>query len=140
MERIPIEELKDRAGYDLSVLTFDIEKGLAGRFTAAVGDENPLWLEQAPPSMIPALGFDSIYEILSSADDVAVLHGATDVEFHNPVMIGDTITMVARIASTRERRTSRGLTVFVNFDIAYTNQRGDAVASCRQTALVNRDG
>ena len=139
MECIPIEELKSRAGFRLPELVFNIEKGLVSRFSAAVGDNSLKWAGQAPPSLIPALGFDHVYEILASGEDVAVLHGATEVEFFIPVLIGDTITMHADIASARERKTARGLTVFVNFDIEYINQEGNVVASCRQTALVNRD-
>ncbi len=41
MERIPIHELKDKAGYELPVLTFDIDRTLISRFAAAVGDESP---------------------------------------------------------------------------------------------------
>ena len=136
MERIPIFELKDKAGYELPLLVFDIEKCLIRKFAEAVGDESARWQSEAPPSLIPALGFDKVYELLASSEKVAVLHGATEAEFHRPVKLGDTVTMRAKIASVRERRTTTGVMVFVNFDITYTNQWSEPVASCRQTALV----
>ena len=139
MKSILVSELKDRAGYELPPLEFELEKGLINKFTEAVGDASPRWQTEAPPSLIPALGFDKVYELLASSEKVAVLHGATEVEFHLPVKIGDTVTMKAKIASARERRTATGVTVFVNFDISYTNQRGEPVASCRQTALVTQN-
>jgi acyl dehydratase len=138
MEPIPITELKGKAGYELPPLMFDIERGLVNKFAAAVGDLNSRWETEAPPSLIPALGFDQVYEILASAETVAVLHGATDVEFIKPVNIGDTIVMKAVISSARERRTENGITVFVNFNISYINQEAAVVANCRQTALVTR--
>ena len=87
MERIPIHELKDKAGYELPPLVFDIDRTLIARFAAAVGDDSPRWRAEAPPSMIPALGFDRVYELLASSDKVAVLHGATEVEFFRPAPV-----------------------------------------------------
>ena len=136
MERIPIHEIKDKAGYEMPQLVFDIDRTLIARFAAAVGDDNPRWQTEAPPSLIPALGFDKVYELLASSDKVAVLHGATEVEFHHPVLLGDSITMRAKIASARERVSGDKTMVFVNFDIAYTNQLNEPVAACRQTAIV----
>lgn len=139
MERIPITELKEKAGYELPPLVFDIEKSLVRRFAEAVGDVSQRWQNEALPSLIPALGFDRVYEILASSEKVAVLHGATEVEFLKSVKIGDTITMKAVISSARERRTANGITVFVNFSISYNNQDAETVANCRQTALVTQN-
>jgi hypothetical protein len=139
MECIPITELKNKAGYELPEISFDIDRTLIGRFAAAVGDDNPRWQTEAPPSLIPALGFDRVYELLASADEVAVLHGATEVEFHRPVRLGETITMTAKIASARERVSGGKTMVFVNVDAAYTNQNGESVATCRQTAIVTKN-
>ncbi len=136
MERIPITELKDKAGYELPALSFEIDRTLISRFAAAVGDNSARWHMEAPPSMIPALGFDRVYELLASSDEVAVLHGATEVEFFRPVSLGDLITMKAKIASARERISGSKITVFVNVDAAYTNQLNEPVAACRQTAIV----
>jgi acyl dehydratase len=136
MERILIHELKDKAGYELPVLTFDIDRTLISRFAAAVGDESPRWQTEAPPSLIPALGFDTVYELLASSDEVAVLHGATEVEFYRQVIFGDTITMKAIIASARERISGGKTTVFVNVDVVYSDQLNQPVAACRQTAIV----
>jgi len=136
MERISIHELKDKAGYELPTLVFEIDKTLILRFAAAVGDNSPRWHTEAPPSLIPALGFDRVYELLASSDEVAVLHGATEVEFFQPVSLGDTVTMKARIVSARERVAAGKTTVFVNVDAAYSNQLNQPVAACRHTAIV----
>lgn len=136
MERIPIDELKDKAGYELPTLTFEIDKTLITRFAAAVGDGSPRWHTEAPPSLIPALGFDHVYELLASSDGVAVLHGATEVEFFQSVSLGDTVTMKAKIASARERISGGKTMVFVNVDAVYSNQLNQPVAACRQTAIV----
>ncbi|PPD58301.1 FAS1-like dehydratase domain-containing protein [Dehalogenimonas etheniformans] len=136
MERIPILELKNKTGYELPILTFEIDRTLISRFTAAVGDGSPRWQTEAPPSLIPALGFDRVYELLASSDEVAVLHGATEVEFFQSVALGDTVTMKARIASARERVSGGKTTVFVNVDASYSNQLNEPVAVCRQTAIV----
>ena len=140
MERIPVGQLKDMAGYELPELVFDIEQNVVSKFAAAVEDDSPRWRQEALPSLVPALGFDRIYEMLASSEEVAVLHGATDVEFYRPVQVGDTIEMKAKIASARERRSANGIMIFVNFDIDYLNQEGEKVVFCRQTALVTHNG
>ena len=136
MERMPIRELKDKSGYELPALVFDIDGTLLSRFAEAIGDDSPRWRTEAPPSLIPALGFDRVYEFLASSDEVTVLHGATEVEFFRPVSLGDSITMKAKIASARERVSGDKITVFVNVDAAYTNRFNEPVAACRQTAIV----
>lgn len=136
MERIKIHELKDKSGYELPALVFEIDKTLISRFAAAVGDASSRWHTEAPPSLIPALGFDRVYELLASSDEVAVLHGATEVEFFQSVSLGDTVTMKAKIASARERVSAGKTMVFVNVDAAYSNQLNQPVATCRQTAIV----
>ncbi|XUX00660.1 MAG: MaoC family dehydratase N-terminal domain-containing protein [Dehalogenimonas sp.] len=136
MERVPILELKNKAGYELPILTFEINRTLISRFAAAVGDGSPRWQTEAPPSLIPALGFDRVYELLASSDEVAVLHGATEVEFFLTVSLGDRITMKAKIASARERVSGGKTMVFVNVDASYLNQLNEPVAVCRQTAIV----
>ena len=136
MDRIPIHELKDKAGYELPELVFEIDKTLISRFAVAVGDGSPRWRTEAPPSLIPALGFDRVYELLASSGEVAVLHGATEVEFFQLVSLGDTVTMKARIASARERVSGGKTTVFVNVDASYSNQLNQPIAACRQTAIV----
>lgn len=140
MIRIPFSELKDKAGFELPALSFNIDRTLIRRFAEAVGDESPRWHAEAPPSLIPALGFDRVYEMLASAEEVAVLHGATEAEFFQPVRLGDTITMKARIASARERVSGGRAMVFVNVDAAYANQLGQPVAASRQTAIVQKNG
>jgi len=143
-----ISELESRIGVESPPLVYDIEKGMIQRFARAVGDANPLWQDEdyarkrgyggiiAPPNFILTLGFDRVLEIYTSDASITVLHGSTDFEHHRAVQVGDVITVTAKIVNVRERQGKAGATVFVTFEMAYSNQRQEAVADCRQMAII----
>lgn len=143
-----IEELKSQVGVERPPLVFDIEKGMIRRFARAVGDPNPLWQDEeyaakgsyggiiAPPTFVITLGFEQIERMLTLDSSQAVLHGSTELECYQPVRAGDVITVSTMIANVRERQGKMGKTVFVTFNISYRNQRQEAVARCRQMAII----
>jgi acyl dehydratase len=143
-----ISQLESRIGVELPPVSYDIEKGLIRRFAQAVGDANPLWQDEdyareigyqslvAPPNLILTLGFDRVLEEFIADDSLTVLHGSTELECHAPVQAGDVITAGAKIANVRQRQGQTGATVFVTFEITYTNQRQQTVADCRQMAII----
>ena len=133
-----ITELESRIGVSAEQLTCEIEKDMIRRYTAAVGDENPLWLEKgcAPPNFILTLGFGKVLKKYLDDPEITVLHGSTEIEYHQPVKIGDRITVNASVSKVRQRQSEKGNTVFVTFDMQYTNQERQPVAECRQLAIM----
>jgi acyl dehydratase len=61
-----------------------------------------------------------------------------ECKFKNPVKIGDTIHLVAKVKQTKEMRAAGG--GFVVFDIRLLNQRDETVISGEWTALVRSKG
>lgn len=143
-----ISELESRVGVAEAPLVYEIEKGMVQRFARAVGDINPLWHDEnyakksgyggiiAPPNFILTLGFDRVLDAFISDSSLTVLHGSTELECHRPVCTGDIITAIPKIVNVRERQGKAGATVFVTFEIAYSNQKQEAVAECRQMAII----
>jgi len=143
-----INELENRIGVDFPTMAYDIERGMIQRFVNAVGDTNPLWQNEdyakksgyggiiAPPNLILTLGFDRVLEAYISDASITVLHGSTELECRRPVQAGDVITANAKIINVRQRQGKEGATVFVTFEITYRNQRREAVADCRQMAII----
>lgn len=138
-----LKELKGRVGEELAPVSLDIEKGLIRKFASAVGDENPLWCDEnrsggivAPPTLMLTIGFNDIIESMSYSSLLTVLHGSTELEPKKEVKTGDKITARAKITNIRERKGQLGSTLFVYIDVDFLNQKDEAVAACRQMAIV----
>jgi len=142
-----IEGLKDKLGVAWEAGVYEVEKGMIRQFVRAVDDPNPLWQDEeyagktkyggiiAPPTFIVTLGLDEIGQVLASIPSVTVLHGGTELECYQPIMVGDTVTVTVKIAAVRERQGKMGKTAFLTFDFTYENQRQETVAKCRQMII-----
>jgi hypothetical protein len=133
-QQLTIEDLKTNAGQPWLTLTYTIERGMVQRFIEAVGDENPRWQgkkPEAPPALLLTIGFERVISMLLSLPE-AVLHGSTDLECFEPVRVGDTITITAKVASVRERLPM----TFINLELEQHNQKGVLVARCKQLAIL----
>ena len=121
---------------ELPPLTFEIERGQVARFTQAIGDDNPRWRAEAPPTLALTLGFDRMLDILNAGSAVTILHGSSELESYQPINIGDTLSLTTRVASVRERPGKMGSMTFISFEMGLANQAGQPVAICRQLAIV----
>ena len=133
-QQLTIEELKKNVGQSWLTLTYLIELGMVHRFVEAVGDENPRWQgkkAEAPPALLLTIGFERVISMLLSLPE-AVLHGSTELECFEPVKVGDTITVTAKVSALRERPPM----TFVNLELEQHNQKGVLVARCKQLAIL----
>ncbi len=117
--------------------SYPIESEMVRRFTRAVGDPNPHWQEGAvPPTFVLAIGFEQfVDDLMSLAAFGTVLMGGTELEFYQPIKLGDVITVVFKITNLRERQGKMGNMVFMTFDSSYKNQKQETVANCRQMVI-----
>ena len=139
------EEMRRLAiGQESEPRVFEVEKGAIAKFAEAIGDENPVYSDEAaarasryggliaPPTFLraavaarPELPFDAPFDRL--------LDGGSDWEYFEPVRAGDRITAVSRIDDINERNGSIGLMLIQTIVITYTNQLGQVVAT--QTSI-----
>ena len=139
-----VEALRAKIGVEWEPGIYEIERGMIWRFVQAIGDPNPLWQDEeyakqsrygdviAPPTFILAVGLEQIQQGLAPVLSGTTLHGSTELEFYQPVRLGDVVTATTKITNVRERQGKMGKTVFITFDITYRNQRQQPVAKCRQ--------
>lgn len=65
-----------------------------------------------------------------------ILHGEQEFEFFKPILVGDTLTGVIRIADVYEKEGGRGGKMnFLVSETEYTNQKGEKVAISRATLI-----
>ncbi|HSS61828.1 MAG TPA: MaoC family dehydratase N-terminal domain-containing protein [Candidatus Limnocylindrales bacterium] len=130
-----IDRLKTRIGVDGPAVTAPVEAGHVRRFVEAIGDPNPRWTKEAPPTFLVALGPATVH--LSDAEDFGKgwLNGGNRFEYFAPVLIGDQITAQGRVVDVYDKVGSSGDMLFIIFETDYTNQRGELVAKLRGTAI-----
>jgi acyl dehydratase len=147
-------------GKESAPITREISEKDIRRFCYAVGDLNPLYLDEAfarqtsfggpiaPPMFfdIPTvseypqeqLRVDGLAQdgMLPPVKATRSMAGGNEIEFFKPMRAGDQITRVTKIAELYEKEGRSGPLVFVIFETRYTNQDGDLVALERVTAIL----
>jgi hypothetical protein len=134
---LTLENIKDWVGVELGPVVCPVDRAAIDAFTEAIGDNNPRWQMEAPPTMVLVLAFDRIQQLLTSNEALTVLHGSSELEPLKPVMLGDAITASFKIDNVRERQGEKGVTCFTSFAVECFNQQGEEVARCRQLAIVS---
>jgi hypothetical protein len=130
-----IDRIKTRIGVDGPEVTAPVEAGHVRRFVEAIGDPNPRWKKEAPPTFLVALAPISLH--LNDAEDYGKgwLNGGNGFEYFAPVLIGDQITAKGRIVDVYDKPGSSGNLLFIIFESDYTNQNGELVARVRGTMI-----
>jgi hypothetical protein len=130
-----LDRLRSRVGTAAPPITATVEAGHLKRFTEAIGDPNPRWNTEAPPTYLVALVPASMH--LAEAEEYGKgwLNGGNRFEYMEPVKVGDRITATGRIADVYEKTGSSGSLLFIIFETEYVNQHGQTLARLRGTAI-----
>ena len=130
-----VDRLRSRIGAASPSISATVEAGHLKRFAEAIGDPNPRWLEEAPPTYLVALMPVSIH--LAEAEEYGKgwLNGGNRFEYLEPVRVGDHITGTGKIADVYEKTGSSGTLLFIVFETDYVNQYGRTVARLRGTTI-----
>lgn len=119
---------------ELPPAVMEVERGHLRRFAEAIGDDDPRWADTAPPTFLRAM----LSELPSAPELDAfpqLLDGGSDWEYGAPVRVGDTITAVTQFARVNQRSIDAGPAVFLQLETRYTNQRGEWVATQKNTLI-----
>jgi MaoC dehydratase-like protein len=130
-----VERLRSRIGVAGEPVTATVEAGHAKRFAAAIGDPNPRWNTEAPPTFLVALAPVSRHLVEAEQYGQGWLNGGNRFEYFAPVKIGDRITATGRVADVYEKAGSTGTLLFIIFETEYINQDGVVVAKLRGTMI-----
>ena len=130
-----VERLRARIGKPAPSAEATVEAGHLKRFVEAIGDPNPRWTNEAPPTFLVALVPVSMH--LAEAEEYGKgwLNGGNRFEYVEPVKVGDRITATGRVADVYEKTGASGSLLFIIFETEYVNQHGRTVARLRGTAI-----
>jgi acyl dehydratase len=127
-------------------VTVEVDKGAIQAFARAIGDDNPLFNDEAaarrgrygglvaPPTFLRSVG--SVRpELPFELPFTRLLDGGSDWEYFEPVRPGDRITSAAQITDIAERTGRTGLMLFMTILITYRNQFDHLVATQTSTTI-----
>jgi acyl dehydratase len=130
--------------------TVEVERGMIRRFAEALGDPNPIYVDEAaaraagypalvaPPTFPAALAVNERFRHSLDLGTRLVLHGEQQIEYGRPVLAGDRLTMKSKVADVLERPGSSGpMDVLVVEDEARDAQ-GALVFRSRATLVLRR--
>jgi hypothetical protein len=130
-----VERLRARIGQAGPSSEAVVEAGHLKRFVEAIGDPNPRWTKEAPPTFLVALTPVSMH--MSEAEEYGKgwLNGGNRFEYFEPVKVGDRISATGRIADVYEKTGGSGSLLFIVVETDYVNQDGRTVARLRGTTI-----
>lgn len=142
---------KSAIGKTTAVSTMEVEKGHIRRFAQAIGDDNPLYLDEeyaknssyggiiAPPTFPTTFGFEG-EGVLQGLDInyARLLHGEQEYEYFNPIKAGDTINFSTTITDITEKEGKSGVMDIITTETTGHNQNDEKVFVGRSTVVIRR--
>lgn len=139
-------EMQALVGSETEPVTYEIERGAIRKFARAIGDPNPVYFDEeaarragyrgivAPPTFLRALvpgpertRFPEPFQ--------RILDGGSAYRFEEPLVAGDRVTVVSRLAELFEKQGRLGVMLFKVKEIHYQNQMGRLAAVQRSTTI-----
>ena len=131
-----LERIRARIGWEGPPHTALVEAGHVRRFCEAIGDDNPRWLEEVPPTFLVALGRAETPDVPGVLDyGRGWLNGGDRFEYLEPVRIGDRVTATVTLREAYEKDGRTGRMLFLVFETTYSNQHGRVVMRNRGTRI-----
>ena len=131
------KELKSLIGIEFGPQVYHLEKWWLKKFVEAIDDSSFKWKEVAPPTFTTALRLEDLFNAIHKTKcplDRSV-NGGNELEYFQPIRLGDAITVVGKITDIKEREGRLGKMLIIYSEETYTNQHGKIVAKCHNTNI-----
>lgn len=136
-EPVISKELEGLLNVEFGPEVYEIEKGMVAKFAAAIDDLNPRWQQVVPPTFPAALvPAELLHRIFNAEGPLKrLLNGSSELEYLQPIEVGDTISVTGSLTRLRQVAGSDGPTLFMFTEVTYTNQRGEVVVRGKNTYI-----
>lgn len=140
-------ELDYLKGLTGTQFVFDVEKRHIRQFAEAIGDSNPLYVDEeyasktiyggiiAPPTFPIAIGQDSGESLDLKLDQRRMLHGEQEFIYNRPIRPGDTLYCQMKVSDVYEREGKKGTMQFVVLDTEMKDESGKLVVISRTNII-----
>lgn len=130
-------------------LEVDVERGQIRRFAEAIGDPDPIYRDEAaaraagyaaipaPPTFATSLRPNDVREGID-IDWKKLLHAEQSYRFARPLLAGDRITLVQRIAQIYEKAGKSGVMDFIVMETTGHDAGGALVFTATSTVVIKR--
>ena len=137
-------------GRESEPVVHEVEKGQIRSFADALGDPNPIYQDEAaaraagypalvaPPTFAVALSANDRFRHSLDLGTRSVLHGEQQVELGRPIVAGDRITVVSRVADVQERAGASGPSDVLVVEDEGRDEKGELVFRTRATLILRR--
>jgi acyl dehydratase len=130
-------------------VTYDVERGHIRRFVEAIGDPNPIYVDEAaaraaghpaipaPPTFATALRPNDPRQGMD-IDWKKLLHGEQEFRYERPLYAGDRITVVGTIAEAYVKAGKSGEMDMMVLETVGSDAGGKPVFSARSLVVIKR--
>ncbi|MFC1980731.1 MaoC family dehydratase N-terminal domain-containing protein [Chloroflexota bacterium] len=131
------DELRNLLDVEFGPEVHEVEKGMVKKFAEAIDDSNPLWQKIVPPTFFAVLKLEELYQKVRTAECPLsrLLNGGSDLEYYQPIAVGDVVSVTGKVTGMRERVGKSGKMIFMILEMTYKNQSGEEVARLRQNLI-----
>ena len=149
---MPIQINKSVVGKEMPPFVVTVERGKIKEFARAIGDLNPLYLDDrvgqasefgdiiAPPTFLTTFrdeSADTSALLRELGTDISrVLHGEQECEIHRPLRPGETFLCRSRVLDVYEKTGKSGPMAFVVREMVVTDKTDEIVATARHITVV----
>ena len=161
-EDLITDEIRSWIGREVRPWTIEVSRRDVTRFAVATDDLNPLYLDEeqakhsryggliAPPLFYMAPLTEPVPETELRPDGLPfegklpvpptplprLMDGGTEVEFLQPVRVGDVLTGRSKITDIYQKTGRSGPLIFVQRETTFTNQKGELVLSEKGASIL----
>jgi acyl dehydratase len=137
-------------GRESEPVVHEIEKGQIRRFADALGDPNPIYQDEAaaraagfpalvaPPTFASSLTTNERFRHSLDLGTRSVLLGEQQIELGRPILAGERITVVTRVADVQERAGASGPSDVLVLEDEGKDEKGELVFRTRATLILRR--
>jgi hypothetical protein len=130
-----VAQMRARIGWQTEASKRVVEEGHVRRFCEAIGDDNPRWRDEAPPTFVVALASETPQMPEALAYGKGWLNGGDRFEYLEPIRIGDEIQSRTVLVDAYEKRGGSGDLLFLIFETEFQNQDGRTAVRVRGTRI-----
>ena len=137
-------------GRESEPVEHEVERSAIRRFADALGDPNPLYQDEAtaraagyaalvaPPTFPVALTANERFRHSLDLGTRSILHSEQQLEYARPIVAGDRITVVSRVADVQERPGASGPMDVLVIEDEGRDDKGEWVFRSRATLILRR--
>jgi acyl dehydratase len=141
---------KSLIGRTSDPILHEVEKGAIRRFAEALGDPNPLALDEAaaraagfaslvaPPTFALTLGWGERFRHSLDLGTRSMLHGEQSFEFARRIVAGDRITVRSKVSDVQERTGASGPMDVIVIEDEGRDDQNTLVFRARATFILRR--